>query len=289
MLGLSCPECAGRLTPRDDDQLGCSPCERAFPRLGGVWELAHGFEPGSFPRARIEKLSRFDEGHFWAEWRDALAERLLREATPKGLSGSHVLELGCGTGRFLGRLADQGVEVCGADGHLDLLGLAAERPGAAALVHADLTRLPVLDEEVDLVVALDVLEHVEPGPFLGEVVRVLRPGGSFVLSVPASPLLWSRLDEAAGHRCRYTLGSLRRELEEAGLRLARWTHYQFLLFPLVLASRLLGRRREVAMERSPPRWLDRLLAAINRFEVEVLGGLSLPWGSSLLARAVRVE
>ena len=271
MLELRCPGCEGPLASRDPGHLECAPCERSFSRTGGVWELARGFEPGSFPRARLEGLASLDEGHFWAESRDALAERLLREALPGGLAGARLLELGCGTGRFLGRLASQGLEVSGADGHLDLLGLAAERRGEAALLHADLGHLPVASEQADVVVALDVLEHVEPAPFLGEVARVLRPGGSFVLSVPAFPVLWSRLDEAAGHRCRYTLATLLPELEAAGLRMVRWTHYQLLLFPLVLVSRLLGRRREVAMERRPPPWLDRVLAAINAFEASSRG------------------
>lgn len=263
----------------------CLPCGSTFALCDGIWPLAGDFRPEGFPDRRLDGLARLDDGHFWAGPRDRLVERLLTEAVPEGPGAA--AELGCGTGRFLPRLEARGLVTTGVDGHRELLAAARHHSAAATLVHGDLTRLPLTGDQFDVVVALDVLEHVEPARFLGEVARILRPGGTFLVSVPAFPLLWSCLDEAAGHRCRYTQWRLEVELAAAGLRLERWTHYQFILFPLVLASRLLGRRREVKAERQPPRWLDGLLGWINRLEVELLGGLTLPFGSSLVARAVR--
>lgn len=52
-------------------------------------------------------------------------------------------------------------------------------------VHADATRLPVADAVVDVVLVGEVIEHLEdPGPLLGEVARVLRPGGTVALTTP---------------------------------------------------------------------------------------------------------
>lgn len=245
--------------------------------------MVAGFTPGGFPESRVEKLTRIDEGHFWAESRDELAGRILADEGP--VAPDAMVELGCGTGRFLPRLALRGASVCGVDGHLGLLQVAAGRARAAQLVQSDVVRLPLAGGQFDVAVALDVLEHVDPRSFLDEVARVLRPGGGFLVSVPAFPFLWSRLDEAAGHRCRYTVGVLRNELGAAGFDLVRWTHYQFLLFPLVALSRLAGRRREVGIERRPPPWLDRTLAGVNRFEVRHFTGWRLPVGSSLVAWA----
>jgi len=52
--------------------------------------------------------------------------------------------------------------------------------------------------------------------------------------------LWSAVDEIAGHRCRYSTKMLTNELADNGWQLINFTHYQFLLFPLFIVSRLLG-------------------------------------------------
>jgi len=130
---------------------------------------------------------------------------------------------------------------------------------------------------------------VEPQDLLGEARRLLRPGGRLLLSVPASPVLWSALDGAAGHRCRYTRRGLEAELQRAGFALEHWTHYQALLFPLLLLARRLPVRGLHRLERRPPGALSAVLGAIHGLEVRLFGGRRLPIGSSLCALARRLE
>lgn len=93
-------------------------------------------------------------------------------------AGSSILDLGCGAG-MLALLKRKGVSLAG----IDLSGecaLAALRNGYDTGVSAPLTRLPFADASFDYVVSLDVLGHVgfeEKDAVLGEVRRVLRPGG----------------------------------------------------------------------------------------------------------------
>jgi len=180
----------------------------------------------------------------------------------------------------LDRYADT---VVGVDGHSKSLAEAHARLASATLVHSDAVRLPFADDGFDIVCALDVLEHVEPLPFLREIHRTLRPGGRMLLSVPAFSSLWSSVDEIAGHRCRYRLGQMRDELAASGFRLLGSTHYQFLLFPLVwLARRLSTDKGRRATESRLPARVNRLLGQINLFEAQALSGISLPFGSSLM-------
>jgi SAM-dependent methyltransferase len=65
--------------------------------------------------------------------------------------------------------------------------------------------LPFADNSLDLVVAFDVLEHIEDDhQVVREIHRVVRPGGTFLAAVPADPELWSAHDDAVLHLRRYT-------------------------------------------------------------------------------------
>lgn len=79
-------------------------------------------------------------------------------------------------------------------------------------------RLPFRDGSFDLVLALEVLEHVEEDVLmLRELVRVLRPGGIAVVSVPLHMDRWSPIDEACAHVRRYEPNELLGKLRDAGL------------------------------------------------------------------------
>lgn len=74
----------------------------------------------------------------------------------------------------------------------------------------------------DTVICLNVLEHVaDPAQALANLVSALAPGGRLLLYVPAGQGLYGSLDEALGHRCRYSRAMLRREIETAGLVVER--------------------------------------------------------------------
>jgi SAM-dependent methyltransferase len=92
--------------------------------------------------------------------------------------GSDVLDLGCGAG-MLALLKRRGVTLTGVDLSPECA-LASRRNGYDLTCAAVLTRLPFADDSFDYVVSLDVLGHVEfkdKDAVLGEVARVLRPGG----------------------------------------------------------------------------------------------------------------
>jgi SAM-dependent methyltransferase len=145
--------------------------------------------------------------------------------------------------------------------------------------------LPCGSESFDVVLLLDVLEHVDDVSALREASRVLSPGGFLFLSVPAFPRLWSYRDEDAGHRRRYTRTSLEQTVRGAHLEIREIGYYQCLLFPLVVASRVLGRRGPAAREAEdlPFVGLNALCALVNRFEVALGAVVRWPWGSSLVA------
>lgn len=267
----------------------CPVCQVSYPAEAGHRRFAPNFQPEGFPRERQQHLAEIAQDHFWFPARERLLARLLdRHRRRNGVA----LEIGCGPGRFLPSLAQRFSQVLAVDAYDASLGDAAARldPEPRRRTHlaqADVRRLPVASDACDWVVALDVLEHLDDDrAALAELHRVTRPGGRLLVSVPAFPHLWSAQDEAAGHRRRYRVSTLGAALAAAGWQWCHHTHYQATLFPLLWASRRLASGLD-GVERRPPAWLGHLLGAVNRAEVAAFSGLSLPWGSSLMAVAQR--
>ena len=107
--------------------------------------------------------------------------------------GAHVLDLGCATGWLTLSLADLGCHVVGADISPQAIALARQvqarrdtRPGGSARFLAyDGRRLPLDEGSLDRVVCFDAFHHVrDPAATLGELARVLRPGGRIAMVEP---------------------------------------------------------------------------------------------------------
>jgi SAM-dependent methyltransferase len=246
-----------------------------------LWLANDKREPERFDLAAVARLQKMD-GHFWTRERLGLIKRLLRRLS---LDGSSAVELGCGSGALLPVLERRCRKVRAVDLHAALLEDSLRNTAEVELFQADICATGLPSGELDLVIALDVIEHVDPDAFLLEARRLAVPGGTLLLSAPAAPSLWSRMDEMAGHRCRYTPEVMERELKRNRWQPAGFTHYQCLLFPLVWLSRKLGSHRkhvEDMLERRPAACLDHLLGGINRLEVRLLDRWSLPFGSSLV-------
>jgi SAM-dependent methyltransferase len=141
----------------------------------------------------------------------------------------------------------------------------------------------------DLVVALDVIEHLDDDRRAVERIHdVLVPGGLFAVHVPAHPWLFSTHDEHLGHRRRYRPRELMRLLADAGF--ARVHSTPLFATTLVLlgvwrlaVQRLLRLRADRSdVSTTVPRPLDTLLYGIARVE-GTLARMRLPFGSSHFA------
>lgn len=151
-------------------------------------------------------------------------ERLL-ELVPR--EARRVLDLGCGDGFLSVMLAKRGHQVTALDlarGRLDKF---ADKAAALLItqVQASATETGLADASFDAVVSSEVLEHLaEPRAMLAEVVRLLAPGGTFVVCVPNDEQL--RLVECPrcrerfnvdGHLHSFSAATLTSLLAEAGL------------------------------------------------------------------------
>jgi SAM-dependent methyltransferase len=154
--------------------------------------------------------------------------------------GERLLDLGCGFGRHAfeaGRRGGHVVALDRADTELKevrntfgAMAVAGEvdEAACAGTVQGDAATLPFADGAFDRIIASEVLEHVvDDAHALGELARVLRPGGVLAATVPASgpeKICW-RLSDAyhapiavGGHVRIYSVVELQAKLRAAGLR-----------------------------------------------------------------------
>ena len=161
-------------------------------------------------------------------------------------------------------------------------------------VCASALALPFRDGAFDLVGAFDVVEHCEPEEqALGELARVLEPGGRLLLSVPAYQWAWSDHDVRAGHYRRYTRPRLLAAVQAAGFEVDRCTYGFAGVFPMFAAERGARRlRRTSPSSDSLPQvspLQDRVLMGLSRAEARLLPRRDLPFGSSVFLAARKTD
>lgn len=118
------------------------------------------------------------------------------------------LDIGCGTGRLTRQLTDYCDILIALDVAPGMLQFARDRHGAgiAHFVCADADALPFADESLDLVFSNFALQWCESLPLLlGDLFRILRPGGQLLFSVPGEHTLqelkqsWQKADPSHAH------------------------------------------------------------------------------------------
>jgi SAM-dependent methyltransferase len=157
---------------------------------------------------------------------ETLAGRLIGPAAFDVRGCKHILDAGCGNGRYtrvLLRRADRDAVVTGFDLSQRMLKRARRKVKSSrvSLVSADLTRLPYADAYFDALVCGWVLEHLpDPRPGLSELARVMRRGAKLLLLVTEDTLTGSMCSRM--WHCRtHNRAELRRICQDCGLRWQR--------------------------------------------------------------------
>ena len=232
--------------------------------------------------------ARTEATHWWFVGRRRLfAREIGRAQIPKT---ARALDVGTSTGTNLRMLRDLGfADVEGLDLSEEAIRYCAEK-GLGPVRKGDVCTMPFEGARFNLVLATDIIEHVEDdGLALTEVARVLKPGGIAIITVPAFQTLYGLQDRVAQHRRRYLKQGLVERIRSAGLEIEQVYYFNYLLFlPIWLARRLIdlfGARFDSEAELNSPA-VNWILTRV--FAVDVLSArfLSPPFGVSLFA-AVR--
>lgn len=207
-----------------------------------------------------------------------------------------IMEIGCSSGFLIRDLAKTFPEsvIVGVDVVKEpLYRLAKILPGVP-LIRFDLLRCPLPDQSVDVLVMLNVLEHIEDDVgALQKAFNLLKPGGVLIIEVPAGPSLYDAYDEELHHFRRYTASELKDKLNKAGFHICRKSHLGFVLFPAFSVVKLMNKwspfRKNKAVVRNQAANTSGsgLVRLAMEFESRYLSDFQLPFGVRALMTAQR--
>lgn len=233
--------------------------------------------------------SELDMVHWHPSGRRRIAQSILERLLQRP---SCIADIGCGTGTNLEMLA-KFAPVVGVDFSLQAIACCRARHFFTTAV-ASLAHLPFRDNSFDLVCAMEIIEHLDnDAAALCELLRICRPGGMVLVTVPAYQWLWSQHDDANLHRRRYSRTRLRRLFAGQPADILKLSHFNFFLSPLIIAARLLGNLMDklhppqapkLDMARMP-QFLNSFLLVVFAAERFLISHINLPAGISILCVA----
>lgn len=207
-----------------------------------------------------------------------------------------IMEIGCSSGFFIQDLlkAFPKAVVIGSDVVKDpLYRLAKEIPGVP-LIRFDLLQSPLPERSIDVLIILNVLEHIRDDiEAMKKSYSLLKPGGVLIVEVPAFPFLYDAYDIELLHFRRYSMEELHSKLIGAGFDLCRKSHLGFLLFPAFALIKLRNKlfppktRQSVVRQYAGNTSNSGLIKSTMEFESRFLSEFSLPFGIRALTVARR--
>ena len=240
----------------------------------------------------IEKMEKYEKTYWWHVGRKYLVEDLIKKYSNN--KSQKILEVGSGAGDTACMLQDYG-EVYANDISPKAIEACGKR-GIKNLILGDFTKLDnqKYKEKFNLVLALDVLEHIQDD--LGAIQKmgdVLTKGGKLMITVPAYKFLWSSHDEALEHKRRYTSYEIKTKIKDSGFEIEKISHFVFFSFPIIALFKFLSNfiSRNAYPKSSYillPEKLNNLMIKILKLETKLLNYFYLPFGTTIIVVARKI-
>ena len=238
-----------------------------------------------------ENMANFERSYWWHKGRLFLIrlwlEKILAEFS--GTGKPQIFEVGCGTGATNVVLNEYG-NTTSMDVSSEAVKYCKQR-GIKNVFVADIVTMNIskYKGKFDVALALDVLEHIQDDvEAMVQVYKLLKPGGYFLITVPAYKFLWSHHDEALHHKRRYHSLEITQKLRDVGFKITKRSHFVFtLFFPVlfikVFVGNFFGRTAypKTSSYVKLPDSLNNLLTYILKVEAWVLNYVYLPLGTTI--------
>ena len=148
---------------------------------------------------------------------------------------------------------------------------------------ADVEYLPFKDNTFGLVVALDILEHINDDvKTIKQIHSLLKSNAKFIINVPAHMFLFNGHDILLHHKRRYVQSELKSKVINCGFNINKLTYWNFLLFPLTIFFKIISNNSNINETNG---WVNKVLYKILCIDNFLIKNISLPFGVSLFCVA----
>jgi|SRR3989338_2684551 len=235
-----------------------------------------------------KEFSEINESHWWFKGRMKILESIFEKFLGgKGNGGQmQILDVGCGTASYF-RILEKYGNVSGTESSQEVIDELKNKGLKNTFFRAELPGMK-LGRAFDCITAFEILEHIEEDKkAVVDIYAHLNNGGLLIGTVPAFKWLWSRHDELAHHKRRYTGYELKNKLEEAGFKVMKISYYNTFLFPIAAPVRLLKKtilKNVVPISdfKATAGPFDKIFENVFAFERHWLKRFNFPLGFSLL-------
>jgi SAM-dependent methyltransferase len=207
-----------------------------------------------------------------------------------------IVEIGCSSGFLLKKLLNNfpKATIIGADIVREpLYRLSKQLPGLP-LIRFDLLKCSLPADIADVIIMLNVLEHIEDDiEALKQAYRLLKPGGYLIIEVPACQFLYDAYDAKLRHYRRYSMKELHSKLFKAGFVVERSSHLGFFLFPVFAMVKLVnkffrsGEDGDIIVREQAAKTSNSILLRFVMALESSLSALKFPFGIRCLVSAVK--
>ena len=206
----------------------------------------------------IEAIANFEETHWWYRERRWLLQKFLLDYRISGCA----IDIGASTGYYSQTLVDSGLNVIAFEN--EIAGIEICKSRGLRTLQGSALDLPLKQNSVDLVVIMDVLEHIKDDKkAIMEISRVLKSNGHLFLTVPIGMELWSEHDVQAQHVKRYELSRIEELLESVGIQILESNYWNVILRPILLIRRRFFNGSDVGL---PSKLVNFVLHSIIKIE-----------------------
>ena len=158
-----------------------------------------------------------------------------------------VLIIGCSQGYLLKEIKQSIPQyfIVGTDCIAHSLEKIIQKGLSIPLLQFDLVKCPLPDESIDIVIALNVLEHIEDDiGALKQVYRILKPEGYLYIEVPVNPNLYGFFDEYFKHYRRYSSEQIQKLSKTTEFKVLKTTHLGFFIYPFFKLCKVINRMKK---------------------------------------------
>lgn len=226
-------------------------------------------------------MYELEENHAWFKVKREMIMDLFNKYCRKN---SKILDVGCGTG-VICKMFSKDNDVTGLDISKEALRYARKRDKNLKLVLGDAQNIGITKNRFDVIIASDVIEHVNDDyKAIEHINKSLKKGGKVIITVPAFEFLWGKDDDMLEHKRRYTKRHIKRLLRSTGFKIDFINYWDVIPFPLAIIYKLINKDQSVVKF---GRIINFFAYVVWRFDSKLIQYIPFPFGVSIVAVATK--